>query len=277
MVKVGELNRLRVLRRVDFGMYLDDGKNGILLPNRYIPSQLKPGDDIEVFVYHDGEDRLIATTERPKAMLGDMARLKAVSVTPHGAFLDWGLPKDIFVPISQQLGKMVPGGEYLVQIVLDAQTGRLAATEKFQHRFSNENLTVSPLEEVDLTVIRRTDIGYLVAINNRHTGVLHFNEIYRDIRIGDTFKGFIKQISDDGKIDVAAGKPGYARVEGEGEKILRLLKEHNGYLPYFDKSDPEEIYQFFGMSKKTFKMAVGQLYKQRKISIEKSGIKLTEL
>lgn len=276
MIKVGELNTLRVLRRVDFGMYLDDGRNGILLPNRYIPALLKPGDDISVFLYHDGEDRLIATTEKPIAMLGEIARMKVVSATPHGAFLDWGLPKDLFVPISQQLGKMLPGGEYLVQVVLDEQTGRLAATEKFAHRLSNEHLTVTPLQEVELTVIRRTDIGYLAAINNRHTGVLHFNEIYRDIRAGDKFSGFIKQISPDGKIDVAAGKPGYGRVEGEGGKILQLLKAHNGYLPYHDKSDPDEIYHFFGMSKKTFKMAVGQLYKMRKISLEKSGIKLIE-
>lgn len=275
MIKVGEINKLKALRRVEFGIYLDDGKNGILLPNRYIPNLLKPGDEAEVFIYHDSEDRLIATTEKPKAMLGEIVKLKVVSVTQHGAFLDWGLPKDIFVPKSQQINKMLPGGEYLVQIVLDSKTGRLAATEKFEWHLSNEPLTISPMDEVNLTVLRRTDIGYLVVINNLHTGVLHFNEIYRNINVGDHFKGFIKQISADGKIDVVAGKPGYSRVEDEGEKILRLLKENNGYLPYYDKSDPDDIYHFFGMSKKTFKMAVGKLYKQRMISIEKSGIKLT--
>lgn len=275
MIKVGELNQLKALRRVEFGIYLDDGKNGILLPNRYVPNLLKPGDEVEVFIYHDSEDRLIATTEKPKARLGEIAKLKVVSVTQHGAFLDWGLPKDIFVPKSQQINKMLPGAEYLVQIVLDAKTSRLAATEKFEWNLTNEPLTISLMEEVNLIVLRRTDIGYLVVINNIHTGVLHFNEIYRNINAGDQFKGFIKQISFDGKIDVAAGKPGYGRVEDEGEKILRLLKENNGYLPYFDKSNPDDIYQFFGMSKKTFKMAVGHLYKQRKISLEKSGIKLT--
>lgn len=276
MIRVGEINRLKVLRSVEFGFYLDDGKNGILLPNRYVPKGLKTGDELDVFIYHDGEDRLIATTESPKGKLGDIVKLKVVSTTPHGAFLDWGLPKDIFVPKSYQLGKMIPGGEYLVKIILDPQTGRLVATEKFQHTLSNEQLTVKTLDEVDLVVLRRTDIGYLVAINNLHTGVLHFNEIYRTITVGDHFKGFIKNISEDNKIDVVAGKSGYQRVEDEAGKILRLLHEHNGYLPYHDKSEPDDIYQFFGMSKKTFKMTVGNLYRQRKISLEKTGIKLIE-
>ncbi len=274
MISVGETNRMKVLRSVEFGFYLDDGKNGILLPNRYVPKGLKTGDELDVFIYHDGEDRLIATTEFPKAKLGDIVKLRVVSTTEHGAFLDWGLPKDIFVPKSYQLGKMIPGGDYLVKIILDPQTGRLVATEKFEHLLSNEQLTVKAMDEVDLVVLRRTDIGYLVAINNKHTGVLHFNEIYRPITAGDRFKGFIKNISEDKKVDVVAGKSGYQRVEDEAAKILRLLHEHDGYLPYHDKSDPEEIYQFFGMSKKTFKMTVGNLYKQRKISLEKTGIKL---
>lgn len=168
---------------------------------------------------------------------------------------------------------MIKGGEYLVMVVLDQKTGRLAATEKFEHLLSNESLTVSPLDVVSLTVLRRTDIGYLVAINNKHTGVLHHNEVYRNIQTGDRFKGFIKQISEDNKIDVAAGKSGYARVSEEEDKIIRLLKENGDFLPFHDKSDPEDIYAFFSMSKKTFKMAIGDLYKQRKISIEKSGIK----
>lgn len=276
MIRVGETNRLKVLRSVEFGFYLDDGKNGILLPNRYVPQGLKTGDELDVFIYHDGEDRLIATTESPKGKLGDIVKLKVVSTTPHGAFLEWGLPKDIFVPKSYQLGKMIPGGEYLVKIILDPQTGRLVATEKFQHTLSNEQLTVKTLDEVDLVVIRRTDIGYLVSINNLHTGVLHFNEIYRPITAGDHFKGFIKNITEDNKIDVVAGKSGYQRVEDEAGKILRLLHEHDGYLPYHDKSEPDDIYQFFGMSKKTFKMTVGNLYRQRKISLEKTGIKLIE-
>ncbi|HMU10806.1 MAG TPA: S1-like domain-containing RNA-binding protein [Ferruginibacter sp.] len=275
MTEVGKYNTLKVIREVDFGVYLEDGAEGILLPKRFVPANTKTGDEVTVFLYHDGEDRLIATTQKPKGILGDIVKLRVVSVTPQGAFLDNGLMKDLFVPLSKQQHKMIPNGEYLVKIYLDKQTGRLAATEKIESYLSNEPLTVKELEIVDLLVYRRTDIGYVVIINNKHTGVLHHNEIYRNITAGDRFTGFIKKIYPaDNKIDVAAGKPGYQRVEDEAEKILRLLKENDGYLPYYDKSDPEEIYSFFGMSKKTFKMTTGNLYKQRKISFEKTGIKL---
>ncbi len=275
MTEVGKYNTLKVIREVDFGVYLEDGAEGILLPKRFVPANTKTGDEVTVFLYHDGEDRLIATTQKPKGILGDIVKLRVVSVTPQGAFLDNGLMKDLFVPLSKQQHKMIPNGEYLVKIYLDEQTGRLAATEKIESYLSNEPLTVKELEIVDLLVYRRTDIGYVVIINNKHTGVLHHNEIYRNITAGDRFTGFIKKIYPaDNKIDVAAGKPGYQRVEDEAEKILRLLKENDGYLPYYDKSDPEEIYSFFGMSKKTFKMTTGNLYKQRKISFEKTGIKL---
>jgi uncharacterized protein len=274
MIKVGEYNTLKVIREVAFGIYLDDGAEGILLPKRFLPANVKIGDELSVFLYHDGEDRLIATIQKPKGILGDIVKLKTISVTPQGAFLDNGLMKDIFVPKSKQQRGMIPNGEYLVKIYLDEQTGRLAATEKIESFLSNDDLTVQVLDEVDLTVYRRTDIGYVVIINNKHTGVLHHNEIYRDITAGDQFKGFIKKIYPDNKIDVSAGKPGYNRVEDETQKILRLLNENEGYLPYYDKSDPEEIYSFFGMSKKTFKMTVGNLYKQKKISLEKAGIRL---
>lgn len=281
MIKVGEYNILKVIREVDFGLYLDDGAEGILLPKRFVPANTKIGDEVNVFVYHDGEDRLIATTQKPTGILGDIVKLRAVSVTEHGAFLDNGLMKDLFVPKSKQQQGMIPNGEYLVKIYLDEQTGRLAATEKIDFFLSNEELTVKELEVVDLIVYRRTDIGYVVIINNQHTGVLHHNEIYRNITAGDRFTGFIKKIypednagTDRYRIDVSAGRPGYNRVEDETEKILRLLKENDGYLPYHDKSDPEEIYSFFGMSKKTFKMTTGNLYKQRKISFEKTGIRL---
>jgi predicted RNA-binding protein (virulence factor B family) len=276
MIKIGEYNILKVTRQVAFGLYLDDDGEGILLPKRFVPKEIKIGDEIKVFLYHDGEGRVIATTQQPKGILGDIVKLRAVSVTPQGAFLDFGLMKDLFVPKSQQLGRMIANGDYVVKIYLDEQTGRLAATEKIDPLLSNENLTVKDKEIVDLIVYRRTDIGYLMIINNKHTGVLHFNEVYRDIQVGDKFKGFIKQILPDNKIDVAAGKPGYARVEDETEKILRLLHESNGYLPYHDKSSPEEIYSFFGMSKKTFKMTTGNLYKQKKITFTDKGIKSVE-
>jgi predicted RNA-binding protein (virulence factor B family) len=274
MIKVGEYNELTISRAVDFGLYLDDGKDGILLPKRFIPEGVKIGDVIRVFIYHDGEERLIATTQKPKGVLGDIVKLNVVSVTPQGAFMDWGLMKDIFVPKSQQLQKMIPNGSYLVKIVLDEQTGRIAATEKIESFLSNDDLTVKELEEVELTVYRRTDIGYVVIINNKHTGVIHHNEIFRNITSGDTFNGFIKKIyPKENKIDVVAGKSGYKKVEDETSKILRLLEENNGHLPYNDKSNPDEIYDVFGMSKKTFKMTIGNLYKQRIISIEKTGIK----
>lgn len=281
MIKVGEYNKLKVLRMVEFGAYLDDGANGILLPKRFVPAGLKAEDELDVFIYHDGEDRLIATTQHPKGTVGDILKLRAVTVTPQGAFLDMGLMKDLFVPKSKQQVGMRINGEYLVKIYIDEQTGRLAATEKIEPFLSNENLTIKELQEVDLVVFRRTDIGYVCIINNIHTGVLHFNEIYRSIQVGDRFKGFIKKIypespdkKDRFRIDVVAGKPGYQRVEGETDKIIRLLKENNNYLPYYDKSSPEDIYDFFGMSKKTFKMATGNLYKQRKIALEKTGIRL---
>jgi len=281
MIKVGEYNTLKVAREVAFGLYLDDGAEGILLPKRFVPEGAKIGDELNVFLYHDGEDRLIATTQRPKGILGDIVKLRTVSVNPQGAFLDNGLMKDLFVPKSKQQRGMIPNGEYLVKIYLDEQTGRLAATEKIEPFLSNEDLTVKEMDIVDLVVYRRTDIGYVCIINNQHTGVLHHNEIYREITTGDRFKGFIKKIypedktgADRWRIDVSAGKPGYNRVEDESEKILRLLKENDGYLPYHDKSSPDEIYSFFSMSKKTFKMTTGKLYRERKISLEKTGIKL---
>lgn len=276
MVQAGVYNILKVIRKTDFGVYLDDGAEGILLPKRFVPANTNIGDELKVFLYHDSENRIIATTQSPKGIVGEIVMLKVVSITPQGAFLDWGLMKDLFVPRSQQLMGMRVGGEYLVKIYLDKQTGRVAASEKIESFLSNELLTVKELEIVTLTVYRRTDIGYVMIINNLHTGVLHFTEIYRNVTIGDKFKGYIKTIRPENKIDVVIGKPGYKRVEDETEKVLRLLEENNGYLPYNDKSAPEDIYDFFGMSKKTFKMTTGALYKQGKISFAKEGILLLQ-
>ena len=276
MIKVGDFNDLKVSREVDFGVYLDDGKDGILLPKRYVPAGAKVGDVVRVFIYHASDDRLIATTQQPKGRVGEIVRLKAVSVTSQGAFLDNGLMKDLFVPRSKQLTQMYPNEYYIVRIYLDERTGRMTATEKIEQFLSNDSLTVKEMDLVNLMVLRRSEIGYVMIINHRHTGVLHFNEVFRDISIGDSFKGFIKKIYPDNRIDVVVGKPGYQKVEDEVQKVLDLLEENNGYLPYNDKSNPDDIYSFFGMSKKTFKMTTGNLYKQRKIEFTKTGIRLVE-
>jgi uncharacterized protein len=275
-IKVGEYNTLKVARAFDFGLYLGEGKDVVLLPKRFVPQGVEVGDTVNVFVYHDSENRMIATTLQPKGIIGDIVYLPVVSVTAQGAFMDWGLMKDLFVPKSKQLTGMYLSGYYFVKIYLDEQTGRVAATEKIEPFLSNEQLTVKELEQVDLQVYRRTDIGYVVIINNRHTGVLHFNDIYQDIQVGDSLKGYIKNIREENKIDVGAGKVGYQRVEDEAGKVMRLLEENNGYLPYNDKSSPEDIYAFFGMSKKTFKMTTGNLYKNKKILFTQTGIKAAE-
>ncbi len=272
MIQVGMYNTLKVSRKVEFGFYLDDGKDGILLPKRFAPKGLRIGDEIKVFLYHDSDNRIIATTQEPKGVVGDIVQLKCVSTTEHGAFLDWGLMKDIFVARSQQLIRMHKEGEYLVKIYIDEQTGRIAATEKIEKQISNDVLTVQEMDEVDLYVQRESDLGYVMIINGKHTGLLHANEVYRNLHVGDKLKGFIKTIRADNKIDVVLDKPGYDRIENEAEKILRLLKEHNGFLPYNDKSDPEDIYSYFSMSKKTFKMTIGALYKQHKIDFARNGI-----
>jgi predicted RNA-binding protein (virulence factor B family) len=272
-INIGEYNELTVLREVSFGLYLDDGKDGLLLPKRFVPEDAKVGDVLRVFIYHDGEGRLIATTQTPKAKSGDFARLKVVDTNNQGAFLDNGLMKDLFVPNSKIRDRMKIGAEYLVYVYLDLETRRLTATEKFDYLLNNDDLTVSEKDDVIMVIYRRTDIGYVVIINGKHTGVLHFSDIHQTIQVGEKVKGFIKKIYDDNRIDVAIGTRGYGRVEGESDKILRMLKETGGFLPYHDKSDPEEIKEVFGMSKKAFKMAVGKLYKEQKIALDDKGIK----
>lgn len=274
-VEVGKYNTLKVTRKVDFGFYLDDGGEGILLPKRFVPRSLRIGDEVEVFVYHDSDNRLIATTQKAKAVVGEIVKMKCISVTGLGAFLDWGLMKDLFVPKSKQLGGMREGAEYLVKLYIDEQTGRVAATEKIDFLLSNDELTVKEKDIVELMVYRQSELGYVMIINNLHTGLLHSNEVYTTLNVGDKMQGFIKTIRPDNKIDVVLGKPGYQKVEDEAGKILRLLDENNGYLPYHDKSDPQEIYDFFGMSKKVFKMTTGALYKQQKIAFTKTGIQAT--
>ena len=273
MIQVGQYNTLKIIRKTDFGFYLDDGGEGILLPKRFAPARTKPGDELKVFVYHDSDNRLIATTQQPKGVAGDIVKLKVVDITHQGAFMDWGLMKDIFVPKSQQSSFMRKGGEYLVKIYIDAQTGRAAATEKIEQQLSNEVLSVKEKDTIELQILRRTEIGYAVIINSVHTGMLYYGDVFNEVEIGDRLEGYIKKIRPDNKIDVMPGKEGYQKVENETEKLLRLLQENGGFLPYHDKSDPEDIYKVFGMSKKTFKMAAGALYKQQKIVFADGGIR----
>ena len=274
-VKVGEFNLLRVDRKVDFGFYMDDGEEGILLPKRFVPSGLQVGDTISVFVYHDSDNRLIATTQEPFAVVGDIAALKVVSVTRQGAFLDWGLMKDLFVPVSQQLSTMRIGGKYLVKLYIDAQTGRVAATEKIDKQISNDHLTVKEGDKVKVQVYRESELGYVVIVNGQHQGLVYKNEVFTHLHIGQNIdEAFVKKIRDGNKLDIGIGKQGVEKLTDDQSSIIRLLKMHQGFLPYHDKSNPDDIYAFFGMSKKAFKMSVGILYKAKLITIEEDGIRL---
>jgi predicted RNA-binding protein (virulence factor B family) len=266
---------MRVDRKVDFGFYMDDGAEGILLPKRFVPSGLQVDDTISVFVYHDSDNRLIATTQEPFAVVGDIAALKVVAITNQGAFLDWGLMKDLFVPVSQQLSSMRLGGKYLVKLYLDKQTGRVAATEKIDNQISNDILTVKEGEKVKLQVYRESDIGYVVIVNQVHQGLVYKNEVFTHLHIGQMIEeGFVKKIREDNKLDIGIGKQGVEKLDDDQVKLIQLLKLHKGFLPYHDKSSPEDIYAFFGISKKAFKMNVGMLYKAKKITIEDGGIRL---
>lgn len=279
MVQVGQFNRLKVLRQKPAGYFLEGTEEGILLPTRLAPPTLAEGDMVNAFIYHDSEGRIIATTQKPYGVVGDIVLLKAVDLAPFGAFLDFGLMKDLFIPKANMRSAVRKNASYLVKIILDEKTGRLSATEYFEASLSNEPLTVKQMEEVQLVIYRKTQIGFEVIINNRHRGILHFSEVYRPLEIGDRLPGFIKNVSKnkitgETLIDVVVGKSGYARVTDESDKILELLESYGNHLPYNDKSDPEEIYNFFKISKKTFKMAIGKLYKQQKIMIDDSGIRL---
>ena len=276
MVNVGQYNTLKVIKAVDFGMYLDGGEDEILLPKRYVPKDLKVDDEITVFIYHDNEGRLVATTDKPYAVVGEIAMMEVADVNSAGAFVKWGIMKDVFVPISHQERRMKVGDKRLIRLFIDEKTGRVTGTEKIDKYLSNYELTVKENDPVDLVVYQKTDIGYKVIINSKHMGLMHFNEVFKELETGDKLKGFIKHIRPDNKIDVSPGTKGYTRVPAEEERILSLLRENSGYLPYNDKSTPEDIYAFFGMSKKTFKMTLGTLYKKRLVSFTQTGTKLEE-
>jgi predicted RNA-binding protein (virulence factor B family) len=275
MAKIGVLNNLRVVKEVDFGVYLDGGEHEeILLPRRYVPENCKVDDNIRVFIYLDSEDRFIATTESPYAMVGDFALLKVVAVESVGAFLDWGLLKDLLVPYSEQSPTMETGKSYIVKIYVDKKTNRIAATTRLDRYLDNEPGNFHAGQEVELLICSQTDIGYKAIINGTHWGVLYSNEVFQPLKSGQRTKGYIKKIRSDNKIDLSLHKPGYERVDDITDAIINVLKEQGGFISVTDKSSPETIHKLFGVSKKTYKKAIGAIYRKKLITIENDGIKL---
>lgn len=276
MVDLGNYNELEIAREVDFGVYLTSEDGDILLPRKYIPEGAKVGDKVRVFVYRDSEDRVIATNLEPKATVGEFACLTVKDNTPVGAFLDWGLEKDLLVPLHNQKDRMVPGRKYCVYVYVDETTDRIVATTKLGKYFQNENIALTENQAVDLLVAGFTEIGIKVIIDQRYTGMLYKNEVFQEVRIGDKLKGYIKAIRPDNKIDVTLrqGGGGFNEVNESADKILDVLQKAKGYLPLSDKSDPQEIYSILGMSKKTFKRAIGGLYKAGKIELSEDSINL---
>lgn len=274
MISAGSYHLLNVVKLVSFGAYLDGGESGeILLPKRFMPENISVDMSLEVFIYHDNEGRLIATTQKAKAEVGQVAYLQVKSKMHQGAFLDWGLMKDIFLPISQQVSVIYEGMFLPVYLYIDKLTQRVVATEKFQHLLKQNEIKLNENDVVNLLVTRKTDLGFEVVINDAHIGLIHNSDIFYELKLGTRLKGYIKSLLAEGKIDVMPGERGYKRVESETDKIYRLLEENNGYLPYGDKSKPDEIYDYFGMSKKTFKMALGALLRQKKIQFTQTGFK----
>ncbi len=276
MAEIGVLNNLRVVKEVDFGVYLDGGEHEeILLPRRYVPENCKVDENIEVFIYLDSEDRFIATTEKPYAMVGDFALLKVVSVVDSvGVFLDWGLLKDLMVPFREQSPNMEKGKSYVVRVYVDKKSNRIAATTRLDRYLDNEPGNFHADQEVELLICNQTDIGYKAIINGTHWGVLYSNEVFQPLKSGQKIKGYIKKVRDDNKIDISLHKTGYEKVDDVTETILAVLKKKGGFLPVTDKSSPETIYKLFGVSKKTYKKAIGAIYKKKLITIENDGIKL---
>jgi hypothetical protein len=275
MTQIGKTNSLKVLRIVSIGCYLDGGEQGeILLPRRYVPEGTKVDDTIDAFIYFDSEDRIIATTETPKILMDEFAMLQVVSVTNVGAFLDWGLPKDLFVPFREQKQKMEVGKRYIVALYIDHETNRLAASAKIDKFLDNTPPNYSVGQEVDLLIYGQSELGYNAIINNAHWGVLYKNEVFRHLDGGKRIKGFIKRVREDDKIDLALQRPGYENIDGVSKGILDRLEKNNGFLSLTDKSEPEKIYQLLGISKKVFKKAIGSLYKSKLITIDERGIRL---
>ncbi|ARU55053.1 RNA binding S1 [Oleiphilus messinensis] len=277
MANIGRFNKLRVLKSAPQGVYLQGGWLGeILLPKREVPETCNPGDEIDVFVYLDSEDRYIATTKKPKAQVGEVASLKVVSVSHFGAFLDWGLPKDLLVPANEQQKTMQADHYYSVFLYTDEASNRIAGSSKLNKFISHDSKGFANAQKVDLLITDKTDIGYSAVINHRSWGLLFFSDVASPLKIGTRCTGFIKRIREDGKIDLSLQAPGYAKVDDLSRKVLNALIKADGFLPLSDKSSPDSIRDAFAVSKNAYKMTIGALYKQQLITIDKDGIRITD-
>jgi len=280
MFKLGTYQTLNVARITPHGYILQDtssrSEEEVLLPSKLAFRDLQKGENVRVFIYKDGEERITATMQDPKVTLNSVAFLKVKDINRYGAYLDWGLDKDLFVPHREQIQKMNKGQSYLVYMYLDEKTNRLAASEKIDKYLDNETITVKEKEKADLWIWQKTDLGYKVIINEKHEGLIYHDEFFTDVHYGDHRSGYIKKIRSDNKIDVTLRPIGYKKVKPNADHILQRLKHSGGYLDLHDKSDPDEIRERLEMSKKTFKKAIGHLYKEEIIRIEDDGIYLAD-
>ncbi|MGB5360075.1 MAG: S1-like domain-containing RNA-binding protein [Eudoraea sp.] len=273
MIELGNYNTLKILRETAVGLFLgDDDVDDLLLPLKYIPDAFNIGDDINVFCYLDHEERPIATTLKPLIKRNTFGWLRVAEVNEFGAFLDWGLEKHLLVPFREQQIKMIAGEWYVVFCYLDEKTFRLVASSRLNKFAKNEDILLSPNDEVDLLVSRQSELGWDVIINNKYQGLVFKSEVFQPMQVGATLKGYVKKIREDNKIDVVLKPIGHLGLEPAAKQIFEQLELADGYIPLHDKSAPEEIREMFQMSKKTFKKAIGALYRDRKIDIKEDGI-----
>ena len=276
-IELGKFNQLEVVKEVDFGLYLDGGEEGeILLPTRYVPEGCQVGDMLNVFLYLDIDERLIATTLTPLVQVGQFACLEVAWVNQFGAFLNWGLMKDLFVPFSEQKMKMQVGRKYVIHAHLADESYRIVASAKVERYLSKDIPDYAPGTEVDILIWQKTDLGFKAIIDNKHSGLLYENEIFCTLETGMQMRAFVKQVREDGKVDLILQKPGFEKIDDFSKTLLDYIKEHGGRIHLNDKSPAEDIYDTFGVSKKTFKKGVGDLYKKRLISLQENGITLAE-
>jgi predicted RNA-binding protein (virulence factor B family) len=277
MAEVGKFNRLKVVKQVDFGVYLDgDELDTILLPQRYVPEGCELGDWLDVFLYFDSDDLLIATTEKPKAQIGDCEMLKVVDINHAGAFMDWGLPKDLLVPYNEQQKPMEVGYSYVVHVYHDQNSDRIAASTKLSHYLDEEPVWLKPRQPVQLLIAGRTDLGYKAVIDNKYLGLIFRADAYRPLKIGERLPGFVKTVRKDGKIDLIISQGGLQADHDLSEQIIAHLQQSGGVSELTDKSDPEAIYRTFKVSKKKYKQALGTLYKSKRIVISSAKIALAD-